>query len=87
MAAVIDVFVALLPRAWIAAGPMEHSLMQIVVGLLLFNLIAAQFTGDYNDNRTFWASFGLAWLVAHHRLAGPEAHPRHSAPVPLSRGR
>ena len=85
-ASVVALLVALLPRAWIAANPVEHSLMQLVVGLLLINLIAAQFTGDFNDNRTFWAAFGLAWLVAYHRLGGPsDQSPRHSAPVALSR--
>ena len=85
-ASVVALLAALLPRAWIAAGPFEHSLMQLVVGLFLINLIAAQFTGDFNDNRTFWAAFGLAWLVASHRLTEPsDQSPRHSAPVALSR--
>ena len=37
-------------------------------GLFLFQLFAVQFSGDINDNRTFWAMFGVAWLMAQYGI-------------------
>jgi O-antigen ligase len=55
-------------RAWTSRDGRDRNLVYLVSGVFLLNLFAAQFSGDYNDNRTFWAAFGLAWLVAAHGL-------------------
>ena len=39
----------------------------------LLNFFAAQFSGDFNDNRTFWALLGVGWWVAVRGVPEPQA--------------
>jgi O-antigen ligase len=50
-------------RAWALPRGPASSLVYILAGVFLFNLFAALLSGDLNDNRTYWGSFGLAWLI------------------------
>jgi O-antigen ligase len=81
VATILSALTALLRRAWGAPDALERNLLYLVLGLFLINLFAAQFTGDFNDNRTFWASLGLAWLVARHRLGGGPDQEVRQAPI------
>ncbi len=54
---------ALYRKAWEAPDEARYMIC-LVGGIFLLNFFATQFSGDFNDNRTFWATFGLAWLVA-----------------------
>jgi O-antigen ligase len=62
--AVLFVIVALGRRAFRAETDRDRRLMFVLGGLFLNNLFAVQFSGDINDNRVFWATFGVAWLLA-----------------------
>ena len=44
------------------------------MGLFLLNFLATQFSGDINDNRTFFLFLALIWLV------GRDGLPRPSSP-------
>jgi O-Antigen ligase len=55
-------------RAWRAERDRDRRLTFVLGGLFLMNLFAVQFSGDINDNRVFWATFGLAWLVARYGI-------------------
>lgn len=66
----IVVMLALLYRnAWIAGGD-DRTISYLIAGVFLLNLFAAQFSGDFNDNKTFWALLGLGWLVARYGVDG-----------------
>jgi O-antigen ligase len=65
-------------RMWLADNEEERRLYYVFAGLLLFQLFAVQFSGDINDNRTFWAMFGVAWLMAQYGIP-PASRPLSSA--------
>jgi O-antigen ligase len=48
----------------------EHQLLAVAFGLLVYNLLVAQVSGDLNDNRTLLLAAGLAWLLGRHGV-GP----------------
>jgi O-antigen ligase len=62
-------------RAWSEGDEADRNVVYVVAGVFLLNLLAAQFSGDFNDNRTLWASFGLAWLVAAHGVRAERPQP------------
>jgi O-antigen ligase len=64
----IAVLVGLFRRAWGAEDTQRRSQVYLVTALLLLTFFAAQFSGDINDNRTFWSALALGWLVARHDL-------------------
>ena len=66
--AVLYVLVMLGRRAWTAESEADRRLMFVLGGLFLLNLFAVQFSGDVNDNRVFWATLGVAWLLASHGM-------------------
>ena len=88
-ASVIALLFMFYRRTWLAGEEEDRRLYQVFAGLFLFQLFAVQFSGDMNDNRTFWAMFGVAWLMARYGIprdppaatAGPER------PRALSSGR
>jgi len=55
-------------RAWQEDDDPERGLIYIAGALFVFNLLAVQFSGDINDNRTFWAATGVAWLLIRYGL-------------------
>jgi O-antigen ligase len=69
---ILAVLVALYRRAWEMPDDRDRNAAYLVGGIFLLNLFATQFSGDFNDNRSFWAAFGLAWLVARY---GPGREP------------
>lgn len=73
--AVLFVLVALSRRAWIAPNDLDRRLIFVVGGLFLLNLFEVQFSGDINDNRVFWLTFGIAWLVALNGVPEPSTGP------------
>jgi O-antigen ligase len=64
----IAVLIGLFRRAWGAKHTQRRSQVYLVTALLLLSFFAAQFSGDINDNRTFWTALALGWLVARHDL-------------------
>jgi O-antigen ligase len=50
----------------------ERQLLILVFGLLVFNFLVTQVSGDLNDNRTLLFAAGLAWLLGRHGLGRPE---------------
>jgi O-antigen ligase len=50
-------------RAFAAESEFDRNLIYVIGGLFLLNFFAAQFSGDFNDNRTFWALLGVGWYV------------------------
>ncbi len=77
---VLMLILMLFKRAWNASGPHDRRLLYIFAGLFLFNLFAVQFSGDINDNRAFWAAFGVAWLLAQYGVPAREAAPDPRSP-------
>jgi hypothetical protein len=73
--AVLFVLLALGQRAWTAESDVDRRLVFVVGGLFLNNLFAVQFSGDINDNRVFWAMFGVAWVVARYGIPDPARGP------------
>jgi len=60
---------AVLGRLWRAAwrlppGPGTFQLLYVVNAVFLFTLFSVQLSGDLIQNRTYWAMFGVAWLIA-----------------------
>jgi O-antigen ligase len=66
--AVLWVLFTLGRRAWTSDSDRDRRLTFVLGGLFLINLFAVQFSGDINDNRVFWAMFGIAWLVARYGI-------------------
>jgi O-antigen ligase len=64
----IGVLIGLFRRAWGTEDTRRRAEVYLVTALLLLSFFAAQFSGDINDNRTFWTALALGWLVARHRL-------------------
>jgi hypothetical protein len=73
--AVLWVLVALGRRAWTAESDTDRRLVFVLGGLFLNNLFAVQFSGDINDNRVFWAAFGVAWLLARYGIPSADRGP------------
>ena len=67
-ASVIAMLIYLYRRAWSAGGD-DRSAIYLIGGVFLLNLFAAQFSGDFNDNKTFWAALGVGWLVARYGMS------------------
>lgn len=60
-------------------------LTNLYLGLFLINLFSVQFSGDMNDNRTFWTAMGVGWLLHRYDLAWQDASPQPSVragPIP-----
>ena len=67
-ASVMVVLAGLWRGAWrVSQGP-EFQLLYVLIAVFLFNLLAVQLSGDLIQNRTFWGTFGLAWLVVQHGM-------------------
>jgi O-antigen ligase len=71
--AVLYVLLAVGRRALAAGGSADRRLIVVVGALFLMNLFAVQFSGDINDNRVFWAMFGVAWLLARYGVPHAES--------------
>ena len=61
---VVLMLIGIYRRAWGASSEADRNLVYVIGGLFLLNFFAAQFSGDFNDNRTFWALLGVGWWVA-----------------------
>jgi O-antigen ligase len=81
VASIFTLLVALYRRAWSAEGD-DRSAIYLLTGVFLLNLFATQFSGDFNDNKTFWAMLGVGWLVARYGLSAGtrDAHDPSSSP-------
>lgn len=53
----------LLRRLRLTRNRADRHLVTLVAGLFLLNFLATQFSGDINDNRTFFLFLAIAWLV------------------------
>jgi O-antigen ligase len=51
----------------------ERNLLTLVFGLLVFNFLVTQVSGDLNDNRTLLLAASLAWLLGRYGLGQREA--------------
>jgi O-antigen ligase len=69
----IAVLIGLFRRAWGTEDTQRRAQVYLVTALLLVAFFDAQFSGDINDNRTFWTALALGWLVARHRLVAERA--------------
>jgi O-antigen ligase len=72
---VVAVLVGLWRGAWLLPPGPACGLLYVVMAVLLFNLLAAQVSGDLNQNRTFWSSLGLAWLTVQYGVPAPRRGP------------
>jgi len=72
-ASVLLMLIGLYRRAWGASTEADRNLVYVIGGLFLLNFFAAQFSGDFNDNRTFWALLGVGWWVAVRGVPEPQA--------------
>lgn len=70
---VVLMLMGLYRRAWGASSESDRNLVYVIGGLFLLNFFAAQFSGDFNDNRTFWALLGVGWFVAARGVPEPQA--------------
>jgi O-antigen ligase len=70
---VLLMLMGLYRRAWAARSETDRNLVYVIGGLFLLNFFAAQFSGDFNDNRTFWALLGVGWWVAARGVTEPQA--------------
>jgi O-antigen ligase len=75
IASVVAVLVGLWRGAWLLPPGPPCQLLYVILAVVLFNLLAAQVTGDLNENRTFWSSFGLAWLIVQYGVPAPRLGP------------
>lgn len=64
------VLAALVRGAWRLPSGSARSLLYVVVGVFVFNLLETLTTGDLNENRTFWGVSGLAWLLVRYGVPG-----------------
>lgn len=78
---VLALLAALYRRAWSLEGQ-DRTIVYLIAGVFLLNLFAAQFSGDFNDNKTFWAMLGVGWLVARYGLRSSGALARSHAARP-----
>jgi O-antigen ligase len=70
---VVFMLIGLYRRAWSAGSERDRNIVYLIGGLFLLNFFAAQFSGDFNDNRTFWALLGVGWYVAARGVSDPQA--------------
>ena len=70
---VVLMLIGLYRRAWGASSEADRNLVYVIGGLFLLNFFAAQFSGDFNDNRTFWALLGVGWWVTVRGVPDPQA--------------
>jgi O-antigen ligase len=70
-ACIVAVLIGLFRRAWATEDGRRRAEVYTVTALLLLTFFAAQFSGDINDNRSFWTALALGWLVSRHELPGP----------------
>ena len=63
-------------RALVTGSDADRNLIYVVAGVFLLNFFAAQFSGDFNDNRTFWALLGVGWLIAARGIPSDEPGPK-----------
>lgn len=68
VALVLATFLGVYRRAWLEDADPGKGLVYIAGALFVFNLLAVQFSGDINDNRTFWSAIGVAWLLIRYGL-------------------
>ncbi len=74
-AAVVAVLAGLYQAAWrLPEGP-SRRLVYILTGVFLFSLFAVQVSGDINDNREFWVTLGVAWVVVRYGLQPARPRP------------
>jgi O-antigen ligase len=78
----LGAFAGLFRRLW-SSSPRARQVVLLVAALLLYNLFAAQFSGDVNDNRPFWTLLGVAWFVAQYGV--PQAPRKAQESRPESR--
>jgi hypothetical protein len=71
---VLLMLIGLYKRAWDARSEYDRNLIYVLGGLFLLNFFAAQFSGDFNDNRTFWALLGVGWFVAVRGVPDPQVN-------------
>ena len=72
-ASIIAVLVGLFRAAWrLPEGP-SRQLVYVLTGVFLLYFFAVQVSGDINENREFWAVFGVAWLVVRYGVPPPRA--------------
>lgn len=83
-ASILTMLALLYKRAWAAEGD-DRTLIYLLAGVFLVNFFATQFSGDFNDNKTFWAMLGLGWLVAAYGLGSKEEPDGEEAPPPAER--
>ncbi|HEX6752913.1 MAG TPA: O-antigen ligase family protein [Solirubrobacterales bacterium] len=79
VASILTMLALLYKRAWAAEGD-DRTLIYLLSGVFLVNFFATQFSGDFNDNKTFWAMLGLGWLVAAYGLGPKEGSAGGEAP-------
>ena len=70
---VLLMLMGLYRRAWGASSDADRNLVYVIGGLFLLNFFAAQFSGDFNDNRTFWMLLAVGWWVAIRGVPDPQA--------------
>jgi O-antigen ligase len=70
---VLAMLAGLFRRAWAAVDDRDGALIHVIAAVFLIELFAAQFSGDFNDNRGVWALLGVGWLVVRH---GPSLQDR-----------
>jgi O-antigen ligase len=85
-ASVLALLLLLYRRAWSSGGD-DRSAVYLIAGVFLLNLFAAQFSGDFNDNRTFWAMLGVGWLVARFGVVGAREGEEAQGSSPAAYGR
>ena len=64
---------SLLRRLRTTRDPADRHLLTLLMGLFLLNFLATQFSGDINDNRTFFLFLALIWLVGRDGLPRPSS--------------
>jgi O-antigen ligase len=63
VATLVGAFALALRRATVTASLQDRQLVLVLLGLLMLNLLAAQFSGDINDNRSMWLFLSMLWMV------------------------
>jgi O-antigen ligase len=77
IASIVAVLAGMWRGAWLLPPGPARQLLYVVMAVVIFNLLAAQVSGDLNENRTFWGSFVLAWVIVRHGIPGAP-RPDHS---------
>ena len=69
IASIVAVLAEIWRGAWRASPGPEGRLRYVISAVVVFTLLAAQVSGDVNENRAFWTSFGLAWLIVQYGVS------------------